>query len=165
MSEPVDQFKQYIAFEGLRAGSYRPSCSVEIVGPPERTQVLFRFLDIKHREVLPREHSAKWPLVLKAMQQQFVPSVRKPIDVAEVLRLVEEEVERERVNNINYSVALAVLNAHVGKSQRAVSWCNRAEQQAAERGTAIAEWESRQMQFLKRLQEAIALRDGTAPLP
>ena len=46
--------KQHVALEALRSGTYRPSCSVEILVTPG-VPVLTRFLDIKHREVLPRE--------------------------------------------------------------------------------------------------------------
>jgi hypothetical protein len=38
--------RQHIAFEALSYGAYRPSCSVQIVGPPDGSQLLFRFLDL-----------------------------------------------------------------------------------------------------------------------
>ncbi|HWA49608.1 MAG TPA: hypothetical protein VG742_15150 [Dongiaceae bacterium] len=144
---------QYISFEALRSGAYRPACSVEVAGPPNRVQMLFRFLDIKHRQVLPREHPTMWPRVLKAMEEQFFPSIRRPLDVAEVLRLAEEEVQRDRIDNINFSAGLAVLNAHVGNTERALLWCEQAERQAAGRGPTAADWELQQVQFTRELRE------------
>ncbi len=59
--------------------------------------------------------------MVKAMEEQFLPSVRKPLDTAEVLKLAEEEVVRDKIDNINYlSSGLAALNAYVGNMDRPV---------------------------------------------
>lgn len=146
--------KQYIAFEALRAGSYRPSCSVEVLIAPA-SRLLTRFLDIKHREVLPREHAEKLPRVLKAMEAQFLPAIRQPLKVEEVLRLAEEEVLRDNIQNLHYSNGLAALYAHVGDADHAIQWCDRVDGQIAALGRAQADWEQRQEIFARELRAAI----------
>lgn len=151
----VGPIKQRIAFEALRSGAYRPSCSITVTGPPDGAQVLIRFLDIKHREVLPREHAVKCPLVLKAMEEQFQPGVRDSLNAAEVLRLAEEEVVRDRIENVNHSCALATLNAYVGNNDRALWWCDRLESQLASTGRTPADWELRKRDFTRHLRNAV----------
>ena len=146
--------EQRISFEALRSGAYRPLCSVVVLVAPG-TQVLPRFLDIKHREVLPREHSAKLPSVLKVMEDQFQPSIRRPLDAAEVLRLAEEEVVRDKIDKTLYSVALAALNAFVGNSDRATSWCDRVPIQLAGLGREPADWEQEHAEYAQQLRQAI----------
>jgi len=63
--------KQCIAFEALRGGAYRPSSSVEVL-VSDGVRILFSFLDIKNREILPRDYLVKWPRIVKAMEEQFV---------------------------------------------------------------------------------------------
>jgi hypothetical protein len=152
--------KQHVAFEALRSGAYRPSCSVEILVTPG-VRVLTRFLDIKHREVLPREHATKRSLVLNAMEDQFQPPIRKPLDVAEVLRLAEEEVVRDRIDKTHHSVALAALNAYVGKLDRATWWCDRVAVQLAALGREPADWELEHAAYVQQLRQAIT--GGQAP--
>src|SRR2546426_8957898 len=93
--------KQCIAFEALRGGAYRPSSSVE-VSVSDGVRILFSFLDIKNREILPRDYLVKWPRIVKAMEEQFRPPIRRPLDVAEVLRLGEQEVARDQIENVNH---------------------------------------------------------------
>jgi len=146
--------KQHIAFEALRAGSYRPSCSIQVLVAPE-VRLLTRFLDIKHRELLPRDHSAKWPDMVKAMEEQFLPSVRKALNTAEVLQLGEEAVARDKIDNINYSSGLAALNAYVGNMDRALWWCERINTQLAAKEREPADWEQHLATFAQQLREAI----------
>jgi hypothetical protein len=146
--------KQHIAFEALRSGAYRPSCSVEVLVTLE-VRILFCFLDIKHREVYPREHLAKWPGLVRAMEEQFQPPVRNPLDVLEVFRLEEEAVVRDRIENVNHFCALAALGAFLGYAESALLWCDRAERDLKNQGHQPAEWELRQAQFARRLREAI----------
>jgi hypothetical protein len=145
--------KQRIAFEALRSGAYRPSHSIEVLIAPD-VRVLAGFLDIKHREVLPREHAAKWPRVLKAMEEQFLPSIRRPLDAAEVLQLAEEEVVRDRIDKTHYSVALAALNAFTGNSERAIWWCERVPAQLASLGREPVDWERCHADYAEALREA-----------
>ena len=148
--------RQSIHFQALRSGAYRPSHSIDIVmSVPDGCSILQRHLDPKHREVLPREHSTKWPLVLKAMEQQFVPSIREPLDVAETLRLGEDEAEREQIENISYITGLAVLNAYIEDGERSLHWCGRIEQIASHMGRPLGGWEIRKREYALALQQAI----------
>src|SRR6267142_2839700 len=62
--------KQAIHFQAVRSGAYRPSHAIDIsMRVPDGCSILHKHLDVKHREVLPREHATKWPLVLKAMEE------------------------------------------------------------------------------------------------
>jgi hypothetical protein len=146
--------KQCIAFEALRDGAYRPSCSVRVLTKPS-AQLLFRFLDVRHREVLPRDHSSKWPRIVKAMEEQFVPRIRHPLDVVEVIRLAEEEVMAGSAGNIQYCAGLATLNAYIGNSERALLWCSRIEAQLKTLGREPADWELAQTGFSRQLRDAI----------
>jgi hypothetical protein len=40
-----------------------------------------QFPDIKHRGTLLRQHADKWRRVVAAMEQQFRPSIRAPLDL------------------------------------------------------------------------------------
>lgn len=148
--------KQAIHFQALRSGAYRPSHAVDIlVRVPDGCSILHKHLDVKHREVLPRDHAAKWPLILKAMEEQFLPPIRQPLDVAETLRLAEEEADRDRIENINYLTGLAVLSAYLRNAERAIFWCGRVEETAAHLGRPLGDWETRKRCYALDLQQAI----------
>lgn len=148
--------KQIIYFEGLRYAAYRPGHSIELlIVIPGGCTLLQQHLDVKHREVERRQHSTKFSLVLKAMEDQFLPSIRKPLDVAETLWFAEEEADRDHIENINNSTALAVLNAYLGNSERACYWCDRVEQTAAQTRRPLADWEIRTRLYAIELQNAV----------
>lgn len=96
-----------------------------------------------------------WPRVIEAMEQQFLPAVRKPLDVGEVLQLAEEEMVRDKIENINHYSGLAALHADVGNPEASLNWCERVESQLARREREPADWERQQAQFTRRLSEAI----------
>lgn len=148
--------KQMISFQALRSGEYRPTCTIAILlSIPDGCRIFDQHLDIKHRQVSLREHSTKWPHVLKAMEQQFLPLIRKPLHTVETLRLAEEEADRKRIDNINYTTGLAALNAYVGNAKRAQHWCDQVEERFTNLGREPAEWESRKAQFVRKLRQAI----------
>lgn len=149
--------KQIVAIESLRDGSYRPSCCIRVAGPPGGSQLLFRFLDIKHRQILPRQHASMWPRVIEAMEQQFLPPVRKPLDLSYLLCLAEEDVVRDRIENINYFNGLAMLHAYVENPEASLKWCKRVENQLAAREREPADWEREQALFTRDLSEAIQM--------
>jgi hypothetical protein len=152
--------KQSINFQTLGSGAYRPSQAINILLPvPDGCTVLHRFLDVKHREVLARQHAAKWPLVLKAMEEQFMPPIREPLEVVRTLRMAEAGADRDQIDNISYTTALAALNAYVGNVERSLYWCDRVEQRAAHLGRPIANWETRKKCYIVELRQA--LKAGT----
>lgn len=147
--------KQIIAFEALRSGSYRPSHSVRVVGPPDGGQLLFRFLDIRHREITPREHATKWPLVVKAMEEQFLPPVREPLELAKVLQFGEEQVVHDGGSNAVTLSSLAALNAYLGDSDRSLLWCDRSSSRLASMGHQPTDRDARLQAFNRHLRESI----------
>ena len=148
--------RQAIYLEGLRYAAYRPGHSIDLlINVPDGCSLLQQHLDVKHRQVERREHAAKWPVVLNAMEEQFLPAIRKPLDVAETLRLAEEEMERDRINNINHFTGLAVLNAYLGNTERALYWCGRVEETATHLGRPLGDWETRKRRYSLELQQAI----------
>ena len=114
-----------------------------------------QMLDVKHREVSRREHAEEWPKVLRAIEEQFVPDVRKPLDIVEVLQLAEEEASKGA--NGRYLNGVAALSAYVGQDDRAIEWCNRAEASFNEFGqaTPCPDWMLKQADFTRSLREAI----------
>lgn len=161
LSRTCGPITQTIGFQNLSYGAYRPSCGVRVIGPPdEGSELLPQLLDVKHREVSRREHSEKWPKVLQAIEEQFVPDVRKPLDIAEVLELAEEEAEKGA--NGRYLSGVAALCTYVGQDDRAIEWCNRAEASINEFGHAMPcpDWMLKQVDFACSLREAIRSGHG-----
>jgi hypothetical protein len=148
--------EQKIAFESLRAGSYRPSCSLTVLSIP-RSQLIFNFLDIRNREVFPREHSSKWPHIVSAMEAQFLPSIRAPLDIIEILRIAESEVLRNKITNVNRLSGLAALNAYVGNTPKALYWCDKIEGQVKESIQKPLDWELQHVDFSRQLRTSIGL--------
>lgn len=155
LTRSLGPVKQFIALESLRSGAYRPSNSIDIVGPADGSQILFMYLDVKHREVFPREHETKAPLVIKAMEEQFVPRVREPLDLRCVLQFAEEWHAGGEVGNANGFSGLATLNAYIGNRDRALWWCDRFDVLLASIGREPADWEERKAAYVERLREAI----------
>ena len=147
--------RQQIGFQALRTGAYRPSCSIQVLLVPEFCYVLQQWLDVKHREVSLREHATKWPSVVKAMEEQFLPPIRNPLSVVETLRLAEEDTERNGIDNLNNSTGLAALNAYQGNLERALYWCDRVKTCSAKMERQLGEWEVRKVEFVTQLLHAI----------
>jgi len=142
LTRQQEPLKQRIAFEALRDGTYRPSHSMDVLIAPDVG-------------ILPREHAGKWRQVVRAMEEQFQPSIRKPLDVVEVLRLGEQEVALSPQANANYLTGLAALSAYVGDVERALSWSDRVEERLRSQGRPPAPWELRLADFNRRLRQAV----------
>ena len=158
LSRTCGPVTQVIGFQILSGGLYRPSCTIRVSGPLDQGwQLLPQMLDVKHREVSRREHAEKWPKVLKAIEEQFVPNVRKPLDVAEVLQIADKDAEQSGITNQQYLNGLAVLNSYKGRDDRAIEWCDRAEASFNEFAAAVppADWMLKQVEFTRQLREAI----------
>ncbi|MCY2987167.1 MAG: hypothetical protein NTY19_04765 [Planctomycetota bacterium] len=141
---------QQIGFEILRSGAYRPSSGVRFLVAPGAA-MLHQFLDIRHREILLREHGAAWERVIDAMEQQFVPSVRNPLRVEEVRDLCEHAAGQ----NTNACYGLAALNAYLGDTSRALVWCDRLNASVAASDPEPAAWQLEHLEFGRKLRDAI----------
>jgi hypothetical protein len=141
---------QQIGFEGLRSGAYRPAAGIWPSALPT-VYMLHQLLDVKHRQLLLREHPSKWKGVLAAMEQQFRPSIRKPLDLREVKGLCEQEA-RESTNDL---CMLAILNAYLGEEEQAVSYCERMQTVPPPTLAPRLDWEQRHREFGRQLRQAI----------
>ncbi|MBT3200821.1 MAG: hypothetical protein HN350_13000 [Phycisphaerales bacterium] len=146
--------QQYVGFENLRSGAYRPVMMISTTAGPKRV-VHAQDLDIKHREVFPREHDRMRDSVMQAMKEQFKPLIHNPLDPEEVLILCE----REAPGKINDCSGLAAINAYLGHTDRALQWCDRLEIAQEELGRELADWERKLIKFGYRLREAIGRGD------
>lgn len=144
--------RQVIAFEALRSGAYRPSCSIDVLTTPS-SQLLFSFLDIKHRQVTLRRHTEVWPHIVQAMEKQFRPSIRESIDVREIIRLAEQEIAEARAGNSRYLSGVASLNAYVGDKTRALFWCDKIDADLS--SSVLTEWEVEVRQLAFRIRSAV----------
>lgn len=150
--------KQHIGFEALRYGAYRPSNSIDVAGTPGTGQLVFQFLDVRHREVTAREHPTMWNSIVNAMEEQFLPDIRKPLDLVQVLQVSEGWVKRERCETPNICSSLATLSAHLGDLDRSLRWCNRSSFLLANRGRGLSDWELKLNCFNEQLKNAIQNR-------
>jgi len=141
---------QQIGFEALRSGAYRPAAGIRAL-PLPTVRMLPQFLDIKHVQILLREHATKWQGVVAAMEQQFRPSIRKPLDLREVKGLCEQEA-RESTNDL---CMLAILNAYLGEKEQALSCCERMQTVPPPTLAPRLDWEQRHREFGRQLRQAI----------
>jgi hypothetical protein len=145
---------QQIGFEALRSGAYRPAMGIEAL-PLPTAWMLPQFLDIKHRQTLLRQHASKWRDVVVAMERQFRPSVRAPLDLREVRALCQQEA-RETTSNL---CMLAILSASLGEGERALAYCDRAERAPPPTLAPRLDWERRHVEFARQLRAAIEIGD------
>jgi hypothetical protein len=145
---------QRLAFQALRSGAYRPSCSVETTIAPA-IRILPQLLDIKHRDIRPLGHASRWRGVVAAMEEQFRPAIRKPLDAQSVLRLAEEAVARDKIENVNEFSVIAALNAFEGDMDRALVWCARVEGWMQAAGPGAPGWALERAGYTRELRKAI----------
>lgn len=140
---------QKIWFENLRSGAYRPVAGVSIL-VARGGSMLHQFLDIRNREVLPREHDSNFENVCQAMCDQFVPSIISPLDASEVCRLCEERA----TGRINDAHSLSALNAYLGDFDAARKWLDTLKRLTKDR-TDLEDWEENCVRAANALEQAI----------
>jgi hypothetical protein len=141
---------QLVGIEALRSGAYRPWAGIRAVPVPD-VRMLHQFLDIKHVQILPRQHSAMWKDVVAAMEEQFRPSIRKPLDLREIKGLCEQEA-RPMTNDL---CMLAILSAYLGERAEALSFCEQMETVGPPTLAPRLDWERRHLEFGRELRQAI----------
>lgn len=147
--------RQEIGFEALASGAYRPA-SVIVARPLPTSSMLFQHLDVRHRQVLLRQHDSRRKDIVAAMEQQFKPAIRKPIDVEEVAALCE----REARNATNDLAMLAILYAWLGRDDEAIDCCQRMEQAPTPTLAPRLDWERRHIEFGCDLTKAVTAGTG-----
>ncbi|MFO0979217.1 MAG: hypothetical protein U0996_22605 [Planctomycetaceae bacterium] len=141
---------QQVWFENLRSGAYRPVSAISIL-VAKGGAMLHSFLDIRHREILPREHDLKFERVYRAMSEQFVPSIISPLNAIEVRQLCEERA----TGRINDAHSLSALNAYLGDYDAASKWIATLKRLTKDR-TDLEDWEVSCVRAANALEEAIA---------
>lgn len=145
---------QHVGFESLRSGAYRPWSGIRTL-PLPTVRMLHQFLDIKHRQILLREHPTKWKGIVAAIEQQFYPLVRKPLDLREVRGLCEKTAK----DSTNDLCMLAILHAYLGEKEQALSCCDRMQTLPPPTLAPRLDWEERYKEFGLQLRRAIETGD------
>ena len=141
---------QHIGFEALRGGAYRPMGAIWAL-PLPTVAMLHQFLDIKYVQILPRQHVRVWRDVVGAMEKQFCPSIRKPLELLEIKGLCEQQA-RTTTNDL---CMLAILNAYIGEREKAFICCENMQSITTPMLAHLPEWEERHRNFCRELQKAI----------
>ena len=98
-----------------------------------------------------REHRSRFASIVEAMENQCVPSVRRPLDPRECLRLCLHQ-SRATINDL---CMIAVLRAASGDPSGAAATCERVESLSA---SAVA-WDIAKVRFCRELSRAIRLAE------
>lgn len=145
---------QLVGIEVLRSGAYRPWSGIRAI-PLADVRMLHQFLDIKHVQILPRQHPLMWQSVVAAMNEQFRPQIRQPLDLREIKGLCEQVV-RPTTNDL---CMMAILCASIGENQQALSCCDRMEQVGPPTLASRPDWERGHRDFGRKLRHAIEAGD------
>jgi hypothetical protein len=152
--------QQMIWFQALRTGDYRPTHGISaLVLRDAHIRMLPQILDVRNRESSQKQHAARMPNMLVAMEQQFQPDIRKPLDIAEVLALCEAEAGA-MPDTTNNMAMLAILNAWLGRDGDALEYCERMQHCPLPTLAPMPEWEASMRTFGRYLAKAV--RAGTA---
>jgi hypothetical protein len=147
--------QQMIWFQKMSSAAYRPTHGISsLVLPEAHIRMLPQVLDVRHREVEHRWHDRKFTDTLAAMEEQFRPDIRKPLDIAEVLALCEAEaaVMPDTTNNMTM---LAILYAWLGSETQALECCERMQHCPHPKLAPMPEWEEVMRTFGRNLAKAV----------
>ena len=152
--------RQMIWFQKMSSAAYRPTSVINTSALP-MPRMLSRIMDVKHREIEYRFHEQKFANTLAAMEQQFQPDIRKPLDIAEVLALCEAEAGTmpDATNNMTM---LAILSAWLDRKAEALDYCERMQHCPLPTLAPMLEWEITMRAFGRALAGAIVTGRGKA---
>jgi len=119
-------FQQMIWFQKMRSASYRPTHVISAT-VPLMPRMLTQILDVKHREVEHRWHEQKFASTLAAMEEQFRPNIRDPLNISTVLELCEAEAQA-MPDTTNNMIMLAILYSWLNRKCEALDCCERIQQ-------------------------------------
>jgi hypothetical protein len=152
-SGPVQQM---IWFQKMSSAAYRPTHGISsLVLREAHVRMLPQVLDVKHREVEHRWHERKLADTVAAMEQQFRPDIRKPLDIADVLALCEAEA-RSMSDTTNNMAMLAILHAWLGHPSEALDYCERMQHCPLPTLAPMPEWEEAMRSFGRDLASALS---------
>jgi hypothetical protein len=141
---------QHVGIEALRYNAYRSWSGIAAL-PLPTVRMLHQVLDVKHRQIEFRDHPTKWKGMVAAMEQQFRPPIREPLDLREVKELCEQHAG-ESTNDL---CMLAILNAYLGEKEKALACCERMQILAPPAVAPRLDWEKRHKEFGCQLRHAI----------
>ena len=143
---------QYVGFERLSTGSYRPTCGVYYLCVPGRDGSLGpQWLNIPLRQIDPRAHDRLRDRVVEAIHREVVPSVDAPLDAEHVVAM-HEAYEVIRSSDAHH---LAALNACLGREERALFWCARFPELVEQLGFGWQTFDLKRRTFLNSLRHWI----------
>lgn len=153
-------FLQAITFERLSSGDYRPMTFVQVLVAPTvdqggRTDFIYQVPTGRPRVLSLRSHREQMPAMIRAMEVEFVPSIREAIDIQRTLKLCEESA----TPTCTQVYALAAANAYLGSFEASRAWCVRFDDAVNRLCLPWQDWQFQQKAFLSSLQEWIA--DGS----
>ena len=145
--------QQMIWFQALRTGEYRPTHVINstILSMP---RMLDQLPDVRNRESSLSQHETRMPKIIAAMEAQFKPDIRKPLDIAEVLALCEAEAE-SMPDTTNNMTMLAILSAWLGRDGDALGYCERLHNSPLPKLAPMPEWEDAMRAFGSELTNAV----------
>jgi len=143
--------QQMIWFQGLRTGAYRPMHVINTTAL-STPRMLTQMLDVRNREATLKQHAVRMPPMLAAMEHQFRPDIRKPLDIAEVLELCEAEARPDSTNDL---AMLAILYAWLGRDTNALECCEQMQHCSLPTLAPIPEWEDAMRAFGRDLAKAV----------
>lgn len=145
--------RQMIWFQKMSSAAYRPTHVINTSALP-MPRMLTQIMDVKHREVEYRLHEQKFANTLAAMEQQFQPDIRKPLDIAGVLSLCEAEAGA-MPDSTNNMTMLAILSAWLGRKAEALDYCERVQHCPLPTLAPMLEWENTMRAFGRELAKAV----------
>jgi len=152
--------QQMIWFQKMSYAAYRPTHGIRSLVLPEAfIRMLPQILDVGHREIEYRWHERKFADTLAAMEQQFRPDIRKPLDIEEVLGLCEAE-SASMPDTKNSMTMLAILHAWLGHKAATLEYCERIQHCPLPKLAPMPEWEKAMRGFGRNLAQAVEA--GTA---
>ncbi len=141
---------QHVGIDTLSYKAYRPWSGIRATALPT-VRMLHQLLDVKHRQVELRAHPTRWKDIVEAMEQQFRPPIRKPLDLREVRGLCEQAA-KESTNDL---CMLAILHAYLGEKEQALSCCERMQTLPPPTLAPRLDWEERHKEFGRELRRAV----------
>jgi hypothetical protein len=148
---------QYIGFERLSWGDYRPSSGIYVMCVPERDGGFGpQWLNVKVRSIDPGAHERLREIVVTTMKSEFIPDVEKPLVPEEVLDYLERKVVPKSAD----ICPLAGINAFLGHEDRAIYWCGQFEGLVKEPAITGSESIIRRREYLYKL--AAWIKNGEA---
>lgn len=153
---------QGITFERLSGGEYRPTGHVRVLVAPRDfwAMELDQVLNVKVRQINPRQDREYRDRVVDAIRAEFVPNVDRPLVAEDVLSLLE----REALPTSGEAYSLAALNAYLGHDERALYWCSRFAEMLKASGRELQPFDHKQQAFLASLEGWIRAGDAKQQL-